>query len=64
MAGLGAHAGFIIASYAIAAAVLASLVLWVVLDYRAQTRRIAELEARGVRRRSAARTGSEAGPGP
>ncbi len=49
----GAHAGFILAAYIVTATVLIGLVLWIVLDGRAQRRRIADLEARGVRRRSA-----------
>ena len=49
---LGPHAGFIVAAYAIAALVLAALIAWVALDYRAQRRQIATLEARGVTRRS------------
>ena len=48
----GAHAGFIVAAYLVTAAVLAAIVVWVVLDGRAQRRRIADLEARGIRRRS------------
>ncbi len=47
------HAGFIIASYLVTAAVLIGLVGWIVLDGRLQRRRLAELEARGIRRRSA-----------
>jgi heme exporter protein D len=49
----GTHEGFIAAAYLVAAVVLIGLGLWVVLDGRAQRRRLAELEARGVRRRSA-----------
>jgi heme exporter protein D len=49
---LGPHALFIVASYAIAAAVIAGLIVWVLVDYRAQLRALAELEARGVTRRS------------
>ena len=49
----GAHGGFIVAAYVVAVLVLAGLALWIVLDGRAQRRRIAELESRGVRRRSA-----------
>ncbi|WP_181705103.1 heme exporter protein CcmD [Chthonobacter rhizosphaerae] len=52
---LGPHAGFIVASYAITIAVVAGLIAWVVVDHGAQKRRLADLEARGVRRRSAAR---------
>ena len=48
----GAHAGFILAAYLLAAAVLIGMVVWTVVDGRAQRRRIADLEARGVRRRS------------
>lgn len=47
------HTGFIVAAYAATAVVLATLVLWVVLDGRAQRRRLADLNARGVKRRSA-----------
>ena len=32
--------------------VIAALVAWVVLDYRAQKQKLAQLEARGVARRS------------
>lgn len=46
------HASFIIAAYGVAAAGLSALIGWLVLDNRAQKRALAELEARGVRRRS------------
>jgi heme exporter protein D len=49
---LGPHAGFILAAYAAAAIVLGLLVLWVQLDYRAQRRALAALEAQGIGRRS------------
>jgi heme exporter protein D len=52
----GAHAGFIVAAYLLTAAVLVGVVAWIVLDGRNQRRRIADLEARGVRRRSAGKT--------
>jgi heme exporter protein D len=53
MSSLGPHATFIIASY-VAAALIAIVVLtWVWLDYRAQQRRLADLEKQGVTRRSA-----------
>jgi heme exporter protein D len=51
-ASLGPHAGFIVAAYAVAALVLAALIAWVALDYRAQRQKIDALEARGVTRRS------------
>jgi heme exporter protein D len=50
---LGPHAAFIIASYAAAAAVVAALIAWVLVDFRAQRRALGDLEAHGVTRRSA-----------
>lgn len=47
------HGGFILAAYLVTAAVLAGLFAWIILDGRAQKRRLADLEARGIRRRSA-----------
>ena len=49
---LGPHAAFILTAYAAAAIVIGGLIAWVLLDYRAQTRRLIDLEARGVTRRS------------
>ena len=46
------HAGYILAAYAVTALVIGGLVLRAVLDHRAQTRALAELEARDIRRRS------------
>jgi len=50
---LGPHAAFILAAYAAAIAVVAGLIAWVVLDFRAQKRVLGDLEAHGVTRRSA-----------
>ncbi len=50
---LGPHAAFIWSSYGVTVVVLAGLIAWLVLDGRAQERRLAELAARGVKRRSA-----------
>ena len=50
---LGPHAGFIIGAYVVAAAVVAALVLWVLADHAALKRTLADLERRGVTRRSA-----------
>lgn len=47
------HAGFIAAAYLATALVLVALVVWVIADGRAQRRRLADLEARGIKRRSA-----------
>ena len=52
---LGPHAGFILAAYAIALAVVAGLIAWIVLDHRAQLRILDDLERAGVTRRSTAR---------
>ncbi len=46
------HTGFIVASYAAAALVVAGLVIHAALDYRAQKSALARLEASGLRRRS------------
>ena len=54
MPDFGPHAGFIVAAYAVGAAVVAGLLAWVMADYRRQRRLMAELEARGARRRSQA----------
>ena len=50
---LGNHAGFILAAYGLAILVIAVVFVWIVVDGRAQRRQLADLEARGVRRRSA-----------
>ena len=46
------HAGFIFAAYGLAAAVLVIVVGWITADGRALRRQLADLEARGIRRRS------------
>ena len=46
------HAGFIIAAYLVTMVVVVGMIVWIVLDGRLQRRRLAELEARGIRRRS------------
>jgi len=50
---MGPHAAFIWASYAIVGLVIAALIAWIIADGRTQRRLLAELEAEGVRRRSA-----------
>jgi heme exporter protein D len=49
---LGPYAAFIVTSYALAAAVVLILILWIAFDYRRQKARLRELEASGVVRRS------------
>jgi heme exporter protein D len=50
---LGPHVGFIVGAYVVAAAVVAALVIWVLADHAALRRTLADLERRGVSRRSA-----------
>jgi len=52
MINLGPHASFIVACYAMTGVVVLVLVAWVMADYRAQQRVLADLDARGVTRRS------------
>ena len=47
------HIEFIVAAYGVVAVVIVALIAWVVLDYRWQRRILAELETKGVARRSA-----------
>jgi heme exporter protein D len=51
------HIAFIVAAYATAGAVVGGLTAWVMLDYRVQLRRLADLEKRGFTRRAASATG-------
>jgi heme exporter protein D len=50
---LGPHEGFIISAYVLATLVVAALVIWVIADHVTQKRALAELERRGITRRSA-----------
>lgn len=50
---LGPHAAFIIAAYAVTGLALAALAFFIVGDDRKQRRLLAELEKRGIKRRSA-----------
>jgi heme exporter protein CcmD len=47
------HLGYVVAAYFAAAIVLVGITAAVALDLRMQKRRLAALEARGIRRRSA-----------
>jgi len=51
---LGPHAGFIIAAYGVAFVALGALTVATFADDREQRRMLAELERKGIRRRSAA----------
>ncbi len=52
MIDLGKHAVFIWTSYGIVTIVILALIIWLWFDGKRQARRLAELEASGVRRRS------------
>jgi heme exporter protein D len=49
---LGPHAAFILIAYGLTVATALALVLWVVLDHRAQRAALADLERRGIGRRA------------
>lgn len=51
-AALGEHAGFIIAAYGVVAIVLGATIALTLMDGARQKRALADLEARGIRRRS------------
>jgi heme exporter protein D len=53
MPDLGQHADFIIAAYGVTFVAVAVLAFFIVEDDRKQRRLLAELERRGIRRRSA-----------
>jgi len=54
-----AHIGFIVAAYGAGAVVIVALIAWVMFDYRLQRRILAELETKGVSRRSAGESADE-----
>jgi heme exporter protein D len=47
------HIEFIVAAYGAGVVVIVALIAWVMLDYRLQRRILAELETKGIARRSA-----------
>ncbi len=55
---LGPYASFIVTSYALVAAIVMLLIIWIGVDYRHQRQRLRDLEASGVTRRSG-RTATE-----
>jgi heme exporter protein D len=48
-----AHIAFIVGAYGAGIVVIVALIAWVMLDYRWQRRILADLETKGVARRSA-----------
>ena len=55
---LGPNATFIWAAYGMVAFVVVGLIVWLILDGREQLRRLADFEARGVKRRAGAKSGA------
>jgi heme exporter protein D len=49
---LGPYAYFVLGAYGAFALIVAGMIAWVVIDHRRQSGALAELEARGVTRRS------------
>ena len=49
---LGPYASFIVTSYALVAAVVLLLIIWITTDFRRQQKRLRELEKSGIVRRS------------
>ena len=49
---LGPYAPFIVTSYLLVMVVVLILIAWIAIDYRRQKRRVRELDASGVVRRS------------
>jgi heme exporter protein D len=56
---LGPHAAFILWAYAAAAAIVAGLIVWVIIDRWRLTRALGELETHGIARRSERATGEK-----
>jgi len=54
-----AHIGFIVAAYGAGVVVVVALIAWITLDYRLQRRILAELETKGISRRSACESADE-----
>lgn len=59
---MGPHWPYIAAAYGLVAVTLAGIVAWLMVDGRDLERRIADLEARGIRRRSAGQDGPAGDP--
>lgn len=52
MIDLGEHWAFVVGAYGVTLVAVAAIIGWVVAEARRQRARLAELEARGIRRRS------------
>jgi heme exporter protein D len=54
---LGPYASFIVTSYGLVTFVVLALIVWIAFDFRQQKQALRDLEASGVTRRSAQRSG-------
>jgi heme exporter protein D len=54
-----AHIEFVAAAYGAGFVVIVALIAWVIFDYRLQRRILAELETKGISRRSARESANE-----
>lgn len=52
MIDIGQHAEFIFGAYAVTGLLVGALIVWIRRDYATQEKRLRELEAQGIRRRS------------
>ncbi len=52
MIDIGQHAEYIIGAYAITGLLVGALIIWINRDYATQEKRLKDLEAKGIRRRS------------
>ena len=52
MIDIGQHAEYILGAYAITGLLVGTLIIWINRDYAIQEKRLKDLEAKGIRRRS------------
>lgn len=52
MIDIGQHAEYILGAYAITGLLVGALIIWINRDYATQEKRLKDLEAKGIRRRS------------
>ncbi|MBZ0218407.1 MAG: heme exporter protein CcmD [Fimbriimonadaceae bacterium] len=56
---LDQHFGFVAVAYLLSFVTICGLIIWVRADYRRQIRKLADLEARGIVRRSRNNNGTD-----
>jgi len=55
---LGPHAGYILAAYGVSLLIVLAVLGWILVDGALLRRQMRDLEARGIRRRSARKSGA------